>query len=73
MGRFIRRSRAWAWAKLSTVGFILFFRPCVAKDGKMVPFGLHEASSLLSGAGGGGMEVLLLHFLLCNIDEEDID
>ena len=75
MGRFIRRSRAWAWAKLSTVGFILFFRPCVAKDGKMVPFGLHEASSLLSGAGrgGGGMEVLLLHFILCNIDEQDID
>ena len=75
MGRFIRRSRAWAWAKLSTVGFILFFRPCIAKDGKMVPFGLHEASSLLSGAGGGGggMVVFLLHFLLCNIDEEDID
>ena len=42
-----------------------------------MPFGLHEASSLLSGAGGGGwgvgMEVLLLHFILCNIDEEDID
>ena len=71
MGRFISRSRAWAWAKLSAVGFILFFRLCVAKDGKMVPFGLHEASSLLSGAGG--MEVLLLHFILCNIDEEDID
>ena len=74
MGRFISRSRAWAWAKLSAVGFILFFRLCVAKDGKMVPFGLHEASSLLSGAGrGGGMEVLLLHFILCNIDEQDID
>ena len=75
MGRFIRRSRAWAWAKLSTVGFILCFRLCVAKDGKMVPFGLHEASSLLSGAAGrgGGMEVLLLHFILCNIDEEGID
>ena len=54
MGRFIRRSRAWAWAKLSAVGFILFFLLCVAKDGKMVPFGLHEASSLLSGAGRGG-------------------
>ena len=54
MGRFMRRSRAWAWAKLSTVGFILFFRLCVAKDGKMVPFGLHEASSLLSGAAGRG-------------------
>ena len=54
MGRFISRSRARAWAKLSTVGFILFFRLCVAKDGKMVPFGLHEASSLLSGAGEGG-------------------
>ena len=52
MGRFISRSRAWAWAKLSNVGFILFFRLCVAQDGKMVPFGLHEASSLLSGAGG---------------------
>ena len=76
MGRFISRSRAWAWAKLSAVGLILFFRLCVAKDGKMVPFGLHEASSLLSGAGeegGGGMEVLLLHFILCNIDEQDID
>ena len=54
MGRFISESRAWAWAKLSAVGFILFFRLCVAKDGKMVPFGLHEASSLLSGAGVGG-------------------
>ena len=42
----------------------------------MVPFGLHEASSLLSGAGeggGGGVEILLLHFILSNIDEEDID
>ena len=40
-----------------------------------MPFGLHEASSLLSGAGegGGGVEVLLLHFILSNIDEEDID
>ena len=53
MGRFISRSRARAWAKLSTVGFILFFRLCVAKDEKMVRFGLYESSSLLSGAGGG--------------------
>ena len=43
------------------------------KDGKMVPFGLHAASFLLSGRGGGKTWTFCHHSTLSNIEDEDID